>query len=577
MTTRVNQIDTYRFLPDLLEMSAEIRDRGFTFIAENGQERYFSFRELYQAVVERAAFLQSVGATKGDRVGLLLPDPEEFVKTFLAAVLVGIVPIPLSTPMNLGTLGSYVLNVSKISQIAGTETVFTTSTLSAHVSPAIAAAGVSLSFHAVDGAPGAMASARGGEVSGARPTITGDDLALLQFTSGSTSNPRGVIVTHGNLRANYHAIAVRSFRLRPEEDTFVSWLPMFHDMGLSQTLLPFYGGFCSGVYFPPMTFLKRPWSWFERIEKHRGTVTFAPNFAYGLAAHRTPSSVVEKLDLSHLRIVGSGAEPINPRTIRSFLDRFSAAKINPSAFYACYGMAETTVGVSTSELGRGLITDVVDADLYRTRKIARARDDGAAAVGPDQTVEFVSCGRPLHGLSVKIVDDDGHELPERAIGEVVISGASVSPGYLNETRLTKETFRDDGLRTGDLGYFADGLLYITGRKKDLVIINGKNFEPQSFEWLVSEIEGVRKGCVVAFSVPGESTEELVVVAERVADSDPASLRSAIKALIHEHFGLRVFDVVIAPERTVKKTTSGKLKRSALRYQYIQGELEGTRA
>jgi fatty-acyl-CoA synthase len=566
--------DTRRLLPDLIEMSAEIQDRGFTFIDERGQERYYSFRELHRAVVERAELLRTFGVTKSDRVGLLIPDPEEFVKTFFAALIEGIVPIPLAAPMNLGTLESYLINIFNTLRIAGAETVFTISALSRVVSPAVEATGASLNLYCVDDTSKIVVSTRGQTGQYSRPLVSGEDLAFLQFTSGSTANPRGVMVTHDNLLANYHATASRALCLRPEEDIFVSWLPMFHDMGIGTTISPLYGGFCSGVYFPSTAFLKRPWSWFERISEHRGTITFAPNFAYALATYRTPRHVIEKLDLSSLRIIGCGAEPINPNTIRAFLDHFSVGKINPRAFYSCYGMAESTVGVTFSDLGSGLVTDVVDAELYRTQNVAKAPADEAATSGVSQTVEFVSCGRILHGLSIKIVDDTGKELPERAIGEVVVSGSSVSPGYYSEARLTKEVFHHDGLWTGDLGYIAEGLLFITGRKKDLVIINGKNYDPQSFEWLVSEVDGVRKGCVVAFSVHGDSTEELVVVAERSDQSDPSSIRSTIKKVIHEHFLLRVREVVIVSEKTIKKTSSGKLKRSALHRQYVDGELEG---
>jgi len=313
------------------------------------------------------------------------------------------------------------------------------------------------------------------------------------------------------------------------------------------------------VFIPTMSFIKGPNTWMDTVNRFRGTITFAPNFAFGLAAKRMNKRRAEKLDLSCLRVVGCGAEPINAETMRTFVDTFEPIGLDPSAIMPAYGMAESTLAITFDRLDRPFRTIRIDRARYELDKVVELTD------APDG-MELVSCGQHFEGHEVEIMGDDEQLLGEGLVGEVVLRGPSVTTGYFENSDATAQLLRRGWLHSGDLGFKLDGELFISGRMKDLIILNGRNYYPQSIEWEIEQVRGVRHGNVVAFSVPGRQSEELVVVAES-RDATDEELSKAIRQRVHESFGLRPRDIVLLEPGSLPKTSSGKLQRRKARSLY----------
>jgi fatty-acyl-CoA synthase len=331
------------------------------------------------------------------------------------------------------------------------------------------------------------------------------------------------------------------------------------------------------VYIPTLSFVRRPTLWMDTIHKHRGTITFAPNFAFARVTKRASDADLARWDLSCLKVVGCGAEPIHAGTMRAFVERMARAGLKPEAMLPCYGMAEATLAMTFIGLDEAIKVDAIEPDAcYEERRAVPA-----TAAGSGQLLELVSCGRAFPGHEIGIFGDDGQRLGERQIGEIRFRGPSVAGGYFKNPEATAASFGADGwLRTGDLGYVADGELYISGRKKDILIIHGRNYYPQGIEWLAEEVPGVRKGNVVAFSVPAADTEEVVVVAE-TTELDPearAEIVKKVKAHLNVQLSLAVADVRLLGVGELPKTSSGKLQRRKTREQYLARTLgsEGVR-
>jgi fatty-acyl-CoA synthase len=390
--------------------------------------------------------------------------------------------------------------------------------------------------------------------------VSDDQVVFLQFTSGSTSAPRGVRVTHGSLWANAHAIMVDGLRAS-SEDRGVSWLPLYHDMGLIGFVMSPLVTRTPVTFISTLDFLKRPEVWVRTLSEERGTISFAPNFGYALAARRTEST--DGLDLSAMRVLGCGAEPIQPDAIQSFFERFREAGLKPSAFLACYGLAETTLAVTFAAM---------EDELKLGELESEPTDDDASGVRRlEHRIPVVSCGRPLPRHRVSILGDNGEPLPECRVGEVFVEGPSVTGGYWDDEEATKRVFLDGGVKTGDLGYMSDGELYVTGRLKDTIIVRGRNFDPTPIEVAAGRVDGVRTGNVAAFSISGDPTERIVVAAE-YREGEPETIESDIVRAVQRDVGLTVSEVVLIEAGSLPKTTSGKLQRSATRDQYLEGTL-----
>jgi fatty-acyl-CoA synthase len=543
---------------------ADVADRGFTFVDERGREVFASFGEIVAEARRRAAALRGLGLAPGARLALIVPEHRDFVVALLAAMAAGLVPVPIYPPLSLAKLENWLETTTGILRVSGAAAIVSVDEVCALLWSAAARLGarvVPLDH---------LAAHAGGVLSGpdlhADVNVDADDVAFLQFTSGSTAAPRGVMVSHRNIAESCAGIGDELLD-SAAHDKGVSWLPLYHDMGLIGFVFAPLFRARPAVLLATLGFLKRPALWFELIHRHRATVTFAPNFGYALAARRITAEEIARWDLSCLRVAGCGGEPVAANTLRSFSERFAPARLRPEALLPCYGMAEATLVVTYSRAGAVWRRDVVDADRLQNRAEAVRVDDGA------RHVELVGCGAPLGGHAVRVVDAAGNALPERAIGEIEFRGPSLTRGYFGDPEATSAAFRGGALRTGDLGYLADGQLFVTGRKKDLIIVHGRNYAPQTIEWSVGAVADVRRGNVVAFARPNQrGTEEVVVVCE-ARTTDRAGLARAIRARVADDVGLTVGDVVILPAGFLPKTSSGKVQRARTRTLYLDGELQ----
>ncbi len=569
MSTRQPQIFDFPNLVAAIDAGLGQTTKGYTFTDRDSSGNFYSFERLREEAMRRAAHFRSYGLKKGDRVAMVVPDGEDFVPTFLGAVWAGIVPVPLYPPLSLGKLDSYADTLVSILTRAKPAYLVTNEKVQAII------------WGALSRVPGVKGVISTDELKQPAPEgmdtvcaeVSADDICFLQFTSGSTSTPKGVAVTHGNLRANAWAIMRDGLQSDTEVDHGVSWLPLYHDMGLIGFVISPLFHRVSVTFIPTMTFVRNATIWLRTISRVKGTITFAPNFAYALAVKRTKPEQLKDLDLSSMRHFGCGAEPINPATLRAFVDAFAPAGLKPEAMLPSYGMAEATLAISFVGVDEALTTDVVDRDAYQQdRKAVPATEKTAARQ------EFVNCGRTFPKHEVAAFDDAGKRLGDRHVGELWVRGPSVAKGYYEDAEATSRTFGNGWLKTGDFGYLVDGSVFITGRKKDIIIINGRNYDPQRLEWICDEISEIRKGSTVAFSRPGVGSEELVVAVESRTQNKEA-LVELIKQRINEEMQLTPADVAIAPVGSLPKTSSGKLQRAKTRQQYLDGTLgqEGNRS
>ena len=500
--------------------------------------------------------------SRGDRLAIIMPDHQPFIIAFLAALSAGLIPVLMYPPLSLTRYESWNETAKGILGVAGVSAIITVAELRPLLwSTAAQFDAQLLTLEDLANEDWALDPI----------AVDLDDLAFLQFTSGSTGAPRGVMVSHRNIVANCHAIAVNYHSVvgpntPAAEGCCVSWLPLYHDMGLiGAVLAPLFAG-QSTIFLATLAFLKRPTLWFELIHRYRGTVTFAPNFAYALCARRVAAQDMARWDLSCLRIVFCGGEPIAAEALQTFSRRFAPTGFRTEMFLPTYGLAEATLAVSMGRTGESWRRDIVDAEQLRSTGIAMTAEANV------ERMEVVGCGIPIPGHTVSILDKEGRILPERAIGEVEFRGPSVTLGYFGDKRATAETYRNNGLRTGDLGYIADGELFITGRKKDLIIVHGRNYAPQEIEWSVETLREVRKGSVVAFAgKQGEMGDNIVIVCEATTKALP-ELERAIRRRVSDELALAVCDVVVVRPGFLPKTSSGKIKRAPTRQFYLDGTL-----
>lgn len=534
--------------------------RGFRFIGRDRAERYYPYEALEAEAYRRAAFLAAMGLRKGERVALVIQEPHDFVLALLGAIVGGFVPVPIFPRASFKNVDSYLDTLAHIVEISGSRVLLCMDANREIVDRLLervpALERIESVEHCFEGQPPAFAP----------PTVEPSDICFLQFTSGSTNKPKGVMVTHANLVANASAFLGPAGLNRNEQDVGVSWLPLFHDMGLIGFVLGTLVADLQAVVMPTESFARSPGLWLETISKYKGTVTYAPNFAYGLVTKRVKDKDLVNLDLSTLRVAGCGAEPIRAQTLIDFTAKFAPAGLRPTAMLPSYGMAESTLAITFHPLDQPMIVDRVDGEAMKRGEALPATD------ATKTTLEIVGCGRPFPGHDLAIVDEQGQHLGERRVGEVVTRGPSVTPGYFQNPEATAETFRDGWLHTGDLGYIANGELFICGRLKDLIIIRGANFYPQDIEWVVGDLPGVRRGNVVAFSTMHDGTEELVIAAE-AGSADAARLREEIPRVVAESFGLQVHHVAIVGVGELPKTSSGKAQRRKSKALFESGQLE----
>ena len=557
-------------LTSALAAVAHRETTGYSHLVhEKEPARFISYAQMWRRAQRCAAAMQAMGVRRGERVGLILPDSSEFIDCIFGAMLAGAIAVPIYPPMNLGQFDAYLTNTTHILRQAGCSVVITDDKVSPILGKLMASVpglrAIESYANVLAGVP--MAAEPNGVV--VRP----DDIAFLQFTSGSTSQPKGVTLTHANLLANIAAIGGGAGIQISRESSGVSWLPLYHDMGLIGFVFTPIVYDTKGILFiSPLMFLKRPSVWLRQLSEQKASTTFAPNFAYGLCTARVKDSELAGVDLSQLHVAGCGAEPIQYGTLRAFADRFAPQGFRSTAFLPCYGMAEHSLAVTFVELHVELKVDRVDAAALAGRDATPARD-GAPAV------DVVNCGRTFPEHSLRIVDDAGEPVADRVVGQIELKGPSVMQGYWNDPERTAEAFHDGWLRTGDLGYLVEGELHVCGRSKDLIILHGRNYHPQDIEWQASQIEGVRCGNVIAFGLhhPDLGREYVVVAAEvrQVGDAEDAAgaaLRRQIETCVLEALALKVDEVVLLPPGSLPKTSSGKLQRSKAAEMYARSEL-----
>jgi fatty-acyl-CoA synthase len=569
---------------DVLRDNAAHTDRSVTFVRANGAERVVSYPNLWKETRQRARALGELGLKRGDRVAIVLPEPDEFVLTFIAALAAGVVAVPIYPPQTLAKMEAYGDTVRHVLGASGAKVLVTCESLHGLLAERLVGEGtdcelvlestVSARAGQVDDAMLAEQTRRGEE-----PQVELDDLAFLQFTSGSTSRPKGVMVTHRNLSVNSHAIMFDGLRSTPE-DRGVSWLPLYHDMGLiGFVIAPLYA-LVQVMFLPTMAFIRRPSMWLDAIHRFRGSITFAPNFAYALAARAVTAAQSQSWDLSCMRALGCGAEPIQPDVLRAFMDRFEPHGLKPESILPSYGMAEATLAITFADLDARLRTDRVDLEAMKRGEARLAADLPASDAHdidatPSASMELVSCGKPFPGHEIRIAGPGGEPLDERRVGEIWLRGPSVTQGYYLDPAATAETFGGGWLRTGDLGYRADGELFICGRAKDLIIVSGKNYYPQDIERVVSTVRGIRDGQCVAFSrLDASGAERAVIVAEsrNSAESSPDLVQEIVRR-VRAEIGILIHEVHLIKRGTLPKTSSGKVRRREAKRRLEEGLLE----
>ena len=499
----------------------------------------------------------------GDRVAIMLPTGREFFAAFYGALYAGCVPVPLYPPARPSQIEDHMRRIAGIVGNAGAA-VLVADARAKPLGHLLRAQCASLRRVAT------VADLSRPLVSPLPAPPRAQDAAFLQYTSGSTGNPKGVVLTHANLLANLNAMERASGITA--RDVFVSWLPLYHDMGLIGACMgSLYVGFRL-VLMSPLAFLASPGRWLWTIHRHRATVSAAPSFAYELCVNKLDDRDLDGLDLSRWRLAYNGAEPVSPDTLERFATRFARYGFKRSAMTPVYGLAESSVGLAFPPLGRGPLIDLVDRDALSRSGIARP----AAADAHGRRI--VACGLALPGHTIRIVDGGGQEQPERTLGRVQFQGPSATQGYFRNPEANASLFDGAWLNTGDLGYLAAGELYLTGREKDIIIRGGHNLYPQELEEAVSRLPGVRRGGVAVFPAADAQTgsERLVVLAEIREDTagNRARLQSEINRLAVDLMGMPADDIVLAPPRTVLKTSSGKIRRAACRERYERGELTG---
>jgi fatty-acyl-CoA synthase len=530
--------------------------RGIRAIEHDGRSLSLPYATLLNDALGVAGALRARTLTPGHRVAIVIADVADFIRAFFGLVVAGLVPVPLCPPAQAGDLPTFVRQSRHILAASRASAVVT----SADIAPLLDSADASraLPLYAIDDlrhSPALPDPVR----------VAVDSPALLQFTSGSTAAPKGVVLTHANLHANVEAITGPSGLDVQPTDIGMSWLPLYHDMGLIGMMLSAVYAAADTVVMSPVLFLKRPTAWLDAISTYHATVSFAPNFAYELCLRRVKPSQIDNLDLSRWRVAGCGAEPIRPDTLMAFADRFARAGFRSSSFLASYGLAEHSLAVA---FARGLTVDTVDGRRLVDRSIA-----SPSANGSTQVVRLVGCGRAFPGHELRIVDDKGTPLPDRHVGGIVARGPSVMQGYFEDAAATAETLRDGWLHTGDLGYIADGQLFVCGRTKDLIIRQGRKYHPPDLESAIADLPGVRSSGVVVFGITRPTdADEVVAVLEARASVAPEDVAEQVRRRVRETAGLEVDRVVIAPPGTIPRTTSGKVRRTETRDRFAAGTL-----
>jgi fatty-acyl-CoA synthase len=535
--------------------------KGFNFHDARGTlVRPYPYAELREDALANAHRLIAAGVRPGDRIALVAETGPDFAAMFFGTVYAGAWPVPLPLPTSFGGRESYIDQLSV--QLASSDP--------------------KMLFYPAELASMAGAAAEAGKVeglvyeefvtrdapAGPLPQANSDDIAYLQYSSGSTRFPHGVVITHRqlleNLAAHGHGMSIT------DGDRCISWLPWYHDMGLVGCMLSPIANQVSTDYLKTEDFARRPLAWLDLITRNTGnTLSYSPTFGYDICARRigSQSDVAGRFDLSRWRLAGNGADMIRPDVMQAFVDAFAPAGFDAHAFTPSYGLAEATLAVSLMPPGEGIVVELVEETQLSGGDIHAHR--------PQRYRAIVNCGKPVRGMKIEIREEDGTPLPEKAIGKVWCAGGSVMVGYFRDDDATEACMKDGWLDTGDMGYMSDGYIYIVGRAKDMIIVNGRNHWPQDIEWAVEQLPGFKAGDIAAFAIttPGGEETPAVLVQCRTSDqAERARLRDLIREKVRSITGMNCV-VELVPPRTLPRTSSGKLSRAKARTLYLSGEIQ----
>ncbi|MDQ1372709.1 MAG: fatty-acyl-CoA synthase [Actinomycetota bacterium] len=531
--------------------TATSRGGTITFISGDDAPVRVPWAQLHDEARGVAGALQARGIGPGAHVALLAPTSRALVTAIQATWLAGAVAVVLPLPMRMSSIEEFVSQTRTRVRNADATVLVIDAELAPFVEP-------------MAGDPPFVVLQELGMGAFDEPTIDPDSLAVLQFTSGSTALPKGVMLPHRTILANLDGAAAAA-RLDPDDDVIVSWLPLYHDMGLIGLLtLPMITG-TDLVLAAPQDFMASPSRWMQWMSDFSATATAGPNFSYALAARALKR--LDNLDISRWRVALNGAEPIDPATVGDFCAAGARHGLDAGAAFPAFGMAELAIAGTFPEPGAGLRMDTID-------RFSLEHDRYAKQCGPDEGRSFALLGRPVDGLEIRIcAPESGAELRDREIGELEFRGTSVTPGYYNRPDATEATMHDGWLRTGDLAYTLDGELVVCGRIKDVIIVGGRNVFPEDVEAAASGADGVRAGNVIAFGISGRRGQEAVVIVAETKADDSAPVRDDVARRVRQSVGLPPTDIVMVGPGTLPKTSSGKLQRSLCRDRYLTEELQ----
>lgn len=581
------RVDSAGTLTEVLRLRAASQpERAHIHIYEDAAEpRTIVLGQLYEQALRVAAEFGLHGLEAGQTVAIMLPTCADFFPTFFGILLAGGIPVPIYPPFRADKIAEYARRQTNILRNAEARFLVTwrqAEGLARLLKPNVPSLRGVLKAERLCAraqkpdaeAVGSQAAQSGDESGKWHPVESlthharGQDIAFLQYTSGSTGSPKGVVLTHDNLLANIRSMLAGVHVT--SEDVLASWLPLYHDMGLiGAWLAPLVAGI-PAVIMSPLAFLSRPARWLEAIHRHHATLSPGPNFAYELCVRKIADTELEGLDLSRWRGALNGSEPVQRATLDRFAARFEKCGFRREAMLPVYGLAENSLAISATDAASGYRVDRIEREAFESsRRAVPARPDDSAAL------EFVGAGRPLPNVECRIVTEDGAEAGDRVEGHLWFRGPSATSGYYKNAEATNELIREGGwLDSGDLAYWAEGDLFITGRAKDVIIKAGRNLYPQEIEQVAGQVAGVRPGCVVAFGATDErsGTERLVVVAEIRSDADAKRVSKELSAAVQEAVGLPPDIIELVPPQSIPKTSSGKLRRSETHRRYLEGEL-----
>jgi len=550
----------YRSLAEALDYASR-GTTGCNFHNGRGELTFsMTYAELRERAIDVAHRLAGLGLQRGSRVALVADTQPDFHVMFFACQYAGLVPVPLPAAVHLGGKAAFITHLRALLRDCRAQAAYASAQFVAFLDEAVVGLDLAVS--------GTLENFLALEPADTLPEPPQpEDLAYLQYTSGSTRFPRGTMITQQAVLSNLAGILQYGVQIR-RGDRYCSWLPFYHDMGLVGLILGPVVSQLSVDYLGTRDFAMRPRLWLELMSQNRATISYSPPFGFALCARRLRPGDVDRYDLSAWRVAGVGAEMIRASWLHRFAEALAPARFSESAFLPCYGMAECSLAVSFAPLGQGLEVDRLDAEaLARHRRAEPVSEDASI-----RATEFVNCGRPLPDYEVEIRGEDGRVVTERHCGTIFLRGPSVMSGYANNPETTARVLSEDGwLNTGDVGYRAGDSLFITGRAKDLLIINGRNIWPQDLEYLAEQQPEIRAEDASAFSIASEDGIELAVLVVQCREQDPfrqARLVERLKQQIQTEFGIACL-IELVPLHTLPRTSSGKLSRSGTRLDFLK--------